>query len=320
MPLPSALANELQGASPGEMVLLEAIDPWGPHDEALVEEHEINDAFPRFVDDDEAYGVLWETESMDDGEKKILPGEDANGTRLFIDRWCNERFCLFESILIGYNETHLLVEHQPLAGQQVHVPELDTTLTVTEVTEDTFVIDGNHRYAGVTFDVFVNLVSARGPPSEAQRAPGFEANALNDGNVSLEELLGNPVVLEFFATWCPSCEENANHLNRIHERFGDTVHIVSIGIDPWEEGASFQRFIDANDVSWPVIVDEDGSLAKAYSVGSLSTGIVISPEGFIVHTETGVANHERVVAVLEGILEVEEEEEEEEARGQEVAR
>lgn len=303
IPLPGPVANKLQGASPGETILLEGVQPWGPYRSNLVEEHPVHEAVPRIVDSEDAYGIAWPTKPLDEGMHKLMPDEEANGTRLSIDRWCNDRFCLFESVLTGYNATQLFVKHEPVQGARVHIDALDTSLAITNTTGDGFTVDGNHKHAGGTFDVFVHLTSARGPPGEAQRATGFQKAAVNGDTVTFAGLLGTPIVLEFFATWCPSCEENAKHLNRIEERFGDDVHIVSIGVDPWEEGASFERFIEENDVSWPVVVDGDGSLARAYGVGSLSTGVVINQEGLVVHTETGVADHERVVRVLEDLLE-----------------
>ncbi len=298
-PLPEALVDAIAGATPGDTLHATNLEAWGPHRGELVEAHPLEQALPREVQDPDAYGGQLDSTRTDDATYRLDVTGDDIGSTLMIDRWCNERFCLFESTLTGYNETHLIVEHGPQEGATVHVDDLDTTLTVTNVTADRFMIDGNHRYAGETFHVLVHVEDARGPPSSQQRAPGFEATSLEGEPVSLADLLGQPVVLEFFATWCPSCEENAQHLREVKDRFGDEVAIVSIGVDPWEEGASFQRFIADHDITWPVIVDEEGGLSSAYGVGSLSTEVLVDPDGFIVHTEAGVADHERVTSVLE---------------------
>jgi aspartate kinase len=61
-------------------------------------------------------------------------------------------------------------------------------------------------------------------------------------------------------------------------------------------------FIEPGHPDWPIVVDEHGEVAEAYGVGSLSTEVIVAPDGTIVHTETGVADHDRVVRVLTSLL------------------
>lgn len=300
-PLPDPLIDLLEGTRTGETIHRQDLAAFGPHRPGLVEEHALEGAVSRFVDDPRAYGRTWNTTLLDNGTHRIEP-EVPEGTTLEVDRWCNERFCLFESALAGHDERHLFVRHGAQEGQAVHVPELDTRLRVTSVDEASFTVDGNPRHAGERFDVFAHVTEARGPPEGAQRAPDFAVNTLNGTSLELSELLDRPIVLEFFATWCPSCAENADHLAEVRDRFGNQVRIVSIGVDPWEKPDAFRSFAREHDVTWPIAVDEDGEIAQAYGVGSLSTEIVVSEHGAIVHTETGVADHERVVGVLEAQL------------------
>jgi peroxiredoxin len=143
----------------------------------------------------------------------------------------------------------------------------------------------------------------RATPTGGERAPGFELTTVDGGTVSLAELLGKPVVVEFFASWCPSCKENAEHLVRVNETFGDQVRIVPIDVDPSESADAIREFVDRYGITWPVAVDEQGEVSSAYGVGRLSTEVLIGSEGTIRHVETGVADHDRVVGILEDLVE-----------------
>jgi len=300
-PLPGPLVELLEGREVGPSTVREDVLAFGPYREDLVETHPVEQRLPRVVDDPTAYGRTWPTTELENGSHRIEPG-NATGASLAVDRWCNERFCLFESTLVGHDEDHLVVEHQVREGQAADARDLDARLAVIEVANGTFTVDGNPAHAGERFDVFARVVDARGPPSGAERAPGFELEALDGSTVALADLLDRPVVLEFFATWCPSCAENAEHLAQVEERFGDRVHIVSVAVDPWEERRAFEAFAEEHGVTWPIVVDEHGEVAESYGVGSLSTEVVVAPGGAVLHTETGVADHERVVRVLEELL------------------
>lgn len=302
-PLPERVVEALTGLTEGQTLVERNLVAFGERDPGLVDDHPRQTRLTRFVDGPSAYGRTWNGTRLDNGTFRIDPADDADGALLEVSRWCNERFCLFESRLVGTHGPHLLVEHQAREGQQVHVSELDTWLTVTQANASAFTVDGNDPRAGEPYDLYVHVLDARGPPQGTRRAPSFTLTTVNGSQVSLEDLLGRPVVLEFFATWCPSCIKNTEHLNRLEARFGDRIHILSIDVDPWEKAPAIRSFIQQNDVSWPVAVDEQGRVSQAYHVGSLSTEVLVSPDGAIVHVETGVADHDRVAGILADLLE-----------------
>jgi len=301
-PLTDALVDHLKGLTEDEHRLVEDVQAWGPHREGLVEEHERVQQLPRIVDSSRAYGHTWNGSPTANGSFEIEPTDEDIGRQLAVDDWCNERFCLFGSELVDWTEDHLVVRHQAQAGTSVRAADLDTYLTVVEAGDRTFTVDGNHPRAGENYTVYANLVDVRGPPEGQTRAPSFELTTLAGETISLDAMLGQPVVVEFFATWCPSCAENAGHLTQLRDEFGDRVQIVSIGVDPWESPSSLGSFVDEHGITWPVAVDEQGEVASDYGVGTLSTEVIVDAHGVIRHVETGVADHDRVVAILEGLL------------------
>jgi len=299
--LPGPLVDVIAGTPEGQARVLEDVEAFGPHRSGLVETHERTGRVSRYVEDPAAYGREWNGTRLDNGTFRIDPA--APNATVRTPAWCDASFCLFTSRLVDVTDAHLVVEHGAKRGDEVHVKRLATHLRVAEANAAHFVVDGNDPRAGETYDVYAKPVEVRAPPEGGRRAPGFDLTTVHGGTVQLADLVGQPVVLEFFATWCPSCKENARHLVDVHERFGANVSIVSIGVDPAESPAAIRDFVRTNGIDWPVAIDEQGEVSTRYSVGQLSTEVLVAPDGTIRHVETGVADHERVVGILERMLE-----------------
>ena len=113
-------------------------------------------------------------------------------------------------------------------------------------------------------------------------APDIEGRRLDGTQVALSAMRGSPVILHFWATWCPVCrreEPSIEALARDHAVL--TVATRSGGPD------AVRKHLEARHVSFPVIVDPDGKLAARYGVRVLPTTFVIGPDGRIRFTETG---------------------------------
>lgn len=300
--VPEGLLPVFMGVREGGWTVSQGVLAFGLGSPELVEAHAREGALPRIVETAEAYGRSWNVTRLDNASARLEPDEGDIGASVEAPSWCNERFCLFESELVGFNDTHLHVSHQAEQGDQVHIASLNTFLTVVEANGDRFVVDGNDPRAGASYDVYIRVTDIRAPPEGVRRAPAFDLTTVHGEHISLDDLLGQPVVLEFFATWCPSCIENTRHLRALEDQFGSKVQIVSIDVSSLDQASQLESFIRDNGVTWPVAVDQDGSVARSYGVGALSTEVIVDPEGTIVHVETGVANHDRVVGVIEGLL------------------
>ncbi|MBW3595281.1 MAG: TlpA family protein disulfide reductase [Actinobacteria bacterium] len=104
------------------------------------------------------------------------------------------------------------------------------------------------------------------PPQ--QQAPDFELQLLGGGTLSSDELKGDPVVLNFWASWCIPCREEMPAFERMWDRYRDDG-IRIIGVNLQDSAAGAQEFVDEIGVSYPIALDTDGSLASELGVRGL---------------------------------------------------
>jgi peroxiredoxin len=116
-------------------------------------------------------------------------------------------------------------------------------------------------------------------------AANFNLPLLNGGTVSLADFRGKkPVVLAFWATWCPNCRRDLPKMNAYYEKYKNKVAAVAINMQ--EDAATVADFVTASKISLPVALDS-GSAAQAYGVQYTNTHILVDKDGIIIKTVVG---------------------------------
>jgi thiol-disulfide isomerase/thioredoxin len=148
-------------------------------------------------------------------------------------------------------------------------------------------------------------ISASNPPSAAgllpagERAPGFTLRTPVGARVSLTRLRGKAVLLEFFATWCPHCDAEAPHLERLSLSLPPSRYaLVAVNADG-ETAPSVLAYHVYFGLGFPALLDPSslpgsfhsqglpGKVSKAYRVGSYPTFYVVDPAGRVVWGAVG---------------------------------
>jgi peroxiredoxin len=126
------------------------------------------------------------------------------------------------------------------------------------------------------------------PAQVGEMAPDFNLKDLWGNDISLSQLRGKVILLEFWATWCPPCKEAVPDLVVIQDKFKDRGFVVlAVSIDSGKDAAgAVAEFSRDHHINYPVLVD-DKDIAVAYSVFSIPVGFLISKEGKIVDSFIG---------------------------------
>jgi peroxiredoxin/Tfp pilus assembly protein PilF len=132
------------------------------------------------------------------------------------------------------------------------------------------------EYAGEARKLIENPRRAR----EAY-APEFSITTSDGEYLSLEDLRGKVVLLDFWGTWCPPCVASVPSLRSLRKRFAKEPAFVMIGISSDSEREKWREFIAKNQMAWPQYLDRDRRVQKAFAVRAFPTYILIDHEGII---------------------------------------
>jgi cytochrome c biogenesis protein CcmG/thiol:disulfide interchange protein DsbE len=115
---------------------------------------------------------------------------------------------------------------------------------------------------------------------KGQAAPTFALRALDSGErVSLEDLKGRPVVINFWASWCGPCQMEHPVLEWGAREFGSQAVFLGVVFEDTEDNA--RRFLQRHGASFPQLVDPRSRMAVDYGVAGVPETYFIDPKGII---------------------------------------
>lgn len=111
-------------------------------------------------------------------------------------------------------------------------------------------------------------------------APEFTLPTLDGETISLSDLRGQAVVLNFWASWCPPCRAEMPDLERLYQTYR-TDNLVVIGVNLQESPVTVRSFVEREGLGFPIVLDRDGSVTNLYRIIPLPTTFFIDPDGII---------------------------------------
>jgi len=115
------------------------------------------------------------------------------------------------------------------------------------------------------------------PPGVGLPAADFTVDSLSGESIRLSKYRGMPVVLNFWATWCPPCKEEMPLFDEYAERLAGQA--VFIAVDAGEEDEVVRAYIDESGIGLPIGLDRDGVVTDLYYVRSFPVTFFIDSEG-----------------------------------------
>ena len=120
------------------------------------------------------------------------------------------------------------------------------------------------------------------------RAPAVTVPDLEGRPVDLGRYLGKqPVFLEFWATWCPICEELLPRVRAARARYGDRVAFVGVNVAVNQTKDRVRRYLAQHQVPFDVVYDEEGVSTRAFDAPQTSYIVIIDAQGRVAYTGVG---------------------------------
>jgi len=133
-----------------------------------------------------------------------------------------------------------------------------------------------------------------------QTPPNFTLPLLNGDDLTLDELLGQPIVLSFFTTWCPYCRRQTPVLVNAEQQYGDQIQFI--GIDVREGTQVVQSYVETHGIPYPVLLDERGRTARTYGVNGFPTTYFLDAHGRIVAKHIGALTPDTLERYLKQLI------------------
>ncbi len=111
-------------------------------------------------------------------------------------------------------------------------------------------------------------------------APDFQLQSLDGQTVSLGNLLGKPVLINFWATWCPPCRSEMPYIQEIYEEWTDKGLVV-LAINIGESSSTVEDFMQSQNLSFTVLLDTKQDVAQRYNITGIPATFFIDKDGII---------------------------------------
>jgi len=143
-----------------------------------------------------------------------------------------------------------------------------------------------------------------GADLENKPAPAFSLTALDGSKVNSQDLKGSVYLLDFWATWCPTCIEELPKLDAIYKEY-QTKGVKFYAVDQMEEKDQVQKYVSDSKLTIPVLMDTDGSFASRYAEGQeigLPLTVIVGKDGSVIKVDQMIGKDDEIRAILDAAL------------------
>jgi peroxiredoxin len=127
-------------------------------------------------------------------------------------------------------------------------------------------------------------------------APDFTVKDLQGKSYTLSSLRGRPVMIDFWATWCPPCRKGLPETEETYRKYGaQSLAVMTISN---EDVATIGAFVKKNHYTFPTYRDPNDDASKAYNVTGIPTLVIIDATGKLVAYYVGLQDPEAIQGAL----------------------
>ncbi|HEX5837670.1 MAG TPA: TlpA disulfide reductase family protein [Anaerolineales bacterium] len=119
-------------------------------------------------------------------------------------------------------------------------------------------------------------------PQKGFLAPDFELKTPAGDSIKLSDLREQAVLLNLWATWCPPCRAEMQTIEEVYNEYKEQgFTVLAVNMTYQDNPLEIMPFVESQGLSYPILLDETGEMAKAYQLKSLPSSYFIDRDGMI---------------------------------------
>lgn len=124
-------------------------------------------------------------------------------------------------------------------------------------------------------------------PNIGFQAPPFTLETMSGETVTLGDYAGTPIIINFWASWCPPCRAEMPALQSVYDEYQGKISILAINASNQDKLSSARGIQAEFSLTFPILMDFTGATQEDYAISSLPTTFFIDPDGIIDKVQIG---------------------------------
>ncbi len=125
-------------------------------------------------------------------------------------------------------------------------------------------------------------------PQEGFLAPEFTLERLEGEEIGLSDLVGQPVIVNLWASWCPPCRAEMPALEAVYRTYADEgLEILAVNMSSQDSLPQATVFVQELDLSFPILLDRNGEVARLYQSRALPSTYFVDADGVVYRVVIG---------------------------------
>jgi cytochrome c biogenesis protein CcmG, thiol:disulfide interchange protein DsbE len=147
------------------------------------------------------------------------------------------------------------------------------------------------------------LMNQRGPIQQGQPVPDFTLKTFEGQEIALADLRGQVVVINFWASWCKPCEQEAPDLEAAWRHYQPGGEVMFLGIAYTDTDRKSRAYLEKFDITYPNGLDWRTQISHRYRVTGVPETFILDKDGLLVHYKQGpFLSQAELMALIEPLL------------------
>lgn len=142
-------------------------------------------------------------------------------------------------------------------------------------------------------------------PKEKISLKDFKFIDINNNLRSLDEFRGKIIIVEFMATWCPSCAQQTDNIKKVISTYSpDKIIVIQLSVDPTDTTRKLISYLTSHEINYKNwIIGRDGfDMAMKYGFKNIPSLLIVTPDGEISYMGEGILGAEQLKNQIEEIM------------------